>query len=465
MTDVIKTDTRKIDTLDDARALYAPPPAAYTGKMGLEVEMPVVDLRGPAPAVPTPEDMEKIQQYLIQKGYVAQLEPAGVLEYAGPAFDVSDVAAMIRRTKSDLAAFNDAAEKAGYTRAPYNIVPSTTEAEALAKTAARERLQVSIRAMQEIFPPETLRLPLLTAAVQASFSPRDNDEMFDMAYRGYALTPLLMASCNSFSGFVAGEDKRQDILPRAKYYESYERAGGISNAFLKASNSAEFIDNHIRAVFNAPMHFAYDLDGGIIAADAGNRLTFEKLKQMGLNTRSNYELAETFLYNDIKVCNLRDESGAVIGKRIEIRGADSGYDQPVMAALLTAALVPAGKAADDFKALLADYGFTGNPKTDAPLLLAARRAVVEHGGRFMDVDFGMDPQTGRPRKLRDFAAAVAAIVEARYAPEPELAADVARLTQVLRSGNCDARLFAARFSAIGDAVAAMAPAKPRRTTL
>ena len=271
--------------------------------------------------------------------------------------------------------------------------------------------------------------------------------MFRMVTRAYALTPLLMAACNASSGYVVNEDKKLDYLPRGKYYLGYGDAGGISPAFLKSENGAEFIRNHIEEVFNAPMHFAYNADASLIPASKENRITYAKLVEQGLGTQSNYELAETFLYNDIKVCNLRDENGKAIDKRMEVRVADSGYDQPVMAILLTAALVPDGKAADQFDALLKDYGFTGNPKTDADLYLKSRDAVVNNGGKFMDVAFG----TGR---LRDFAADVAGILVNAYDGKVP-ATDMARLTDVLMTGNCDGKIFAEKFASLKDVTASM----------
>jgi len=133
-----------------------------------------------------------------------------------------------------------------------------------------------------------------------------------------------------------------------------------------------------------------------------------------------------------------------------------------MAALLSAAIVPAGPQAKAFDALLKDYGFSGNPVQDAPLYRAAREAVVNHGGKFMDVDFGKDPKTGEARALRDFAADVANIVATRYEKQPELAADVSRLVQVLLTGDCDAKLFSQKFDSIKDASDYMlAQAKPQ----
>lgn len=451
MTDVQKTNLKKISTVEDALPLYAAPPKEYTGKIGAEVEMPLIRPGAGKPAIPTAAEMQALQKKMKDMGYDAQLEPAGVIEYASPAFEKDDVAALVRAVKKDIAVFDKAANDDGFTRPPFSIVPTTTKEDALGNMVSRERLQVSLKAMQEIFDENTLRLPMLTSSVQTSFSPEDPEQMFRMVTRAYALTPLLMAACNASSNYIMNEDEKLDYLPRGKYYLGYGDAGGISPAFLKSGNGAEFIRNHIEEVFNAPMHFAYNAEGGLIPASKENRITYAKLVEQGLGTQSNYELAETFLYNDIKVCNLRDETGKAIGKRMEVRGADSGYDQPVMAILLTAALVPDGKAADQFDALLKDYGFTGNPKQDAELFLKSRDAAVNNGGKFMDVAFG----TG---SLRDFAADVAGILVNAYDGKVP-ATDMARLTDVLMTGNCDGKIFAEKYKTLQDVTASMkAPA-------
>src|SRR5690606_31539237 len=150
------------------------------------------------------------------KGFDAQLEPAGVLEYASPATtpDARGLMRLVDALRQELGTFTKGAEDEGLTRVPLSRVPTTTEPAALAKNVRPPRLQVSIGAMKEIFPPDTLRLPLLTSAVQVSFSPKDENEMFDMARRAYALTPLLMAACNSLSGYVVNEDEKLGVLPR-----------------------------------------------------------------------------------------------------------------------------------------------------------------------------------------------------------------------------------------------------------
>jgi hypothetical protein len=258
MTDVNKNKSNKINSIEDALSLYAPPPAAFVGKMGMEVEMAIVTPNG---FVPDAGVMKVLQDHLLREGFDAQLEPCGVIEYASPAVDVSDAVSLQDTVAKDIKVFERYTNLLGLQRVPFCIVPTTTEKDALGKIASRERLQVSIQAMQDIFDRNTLRLPLLTAGVQTSFSPKDAEQMFRMVTRAYMLTPLLMASCNTFSGFVNGEEDRKDYLPRGKYYLGYGDAGGISPAFLKSSTGDEFIRNHIEEVFNAPMHFAYDADG------------------------------------------------------------------------------------------------------------------------------------------------------------------------------------------------------------
>ena len=85
-----------------------------------------------------------------------------------------------------------------------------------------------------------------------------------------------------------------------------------------------------------------------------NAKSVEELKALGLNTRSNYDLAETFVYTDYKVCNIRNSEGKPIGKRVEVRGFDAGELGALAAVPFCHALLrdPAGRGA--VQGLLAD---------------------------------------------------------------------------------------------------------------
>jgi hypothetical protein len=446
MTDVVRNKNRLIRSPEEARALYTQTPAEFRGKVGLEVEMALYRPGTRKPEIPGADEIQAMHKTLCDKGFDAQLEAAGVLEYASPPVPVAEAPRLAAQAKKDLAAFEQVAKEHGYERAPFCILPTTTPEDALAKKVSRERLEAALDTLGTSYPKGTMNIPLLTTGVQTSFSPADQEEMFRMAKRAYALTPLLYAAMNSSSGFACDEPGRREQNMRGKYYEFYGACGGIAESFLKSSTSEEMICNHISAVFDAPMFFAYDLDGKVVRPEKGKVFTFRGLIEKGLNTQSNFELAETFIYNDVKICNLRDCDGQVVGKRIEVRAADSGLHQPFSVLLLTAALIPDGKTAETFDALLKDYGFTGNPVEDAALLKASRQAAVEHGGRFMDVPFG----TG---SLRDFAADVAGLISAHYANDKAVAPDVSKLCDLLLTGDCDAKLFAAQYRTLGDVTA------------
>lgn len=443
MTHVKKDTITLINSEEEARGLYVPPPQGVGGKMGLEVEMPLFRPGAVKPELPPPAIVMQMAKELRDKGHDAQLEAAGVIEYASPPVPIADTIKLAAQAKKDIAEFEAKIAEYGYARAPFSIVPTTTREEAMENKISRERLETALSVLSEAYPPDILNIPLLTTGVQTSFSPQSDEEMFRMAYRGYALTPLLVAAMNSSSGFAVNDNARQDIHLRSKWYEHYGVAGGTSPAFLHSSTPEEFIRNHVKEVYDAPMIFAYGTNGEIIRTTKDNVLTFRKLGEMGLNTRTNYELAESFLYNDIKIAGIRDSDGNAIGKRVEIRAADSGLHQPMSVLLLTAALIPDGETASKLDTLLKSYGFTGNPKLDAPLLLAARKEAVEHNGRFMDVPFG----TGN---LRDFAADVAGLVVAHYERDKSVHADVSTLAEILLTGESDAKRHAAAYKTLPD---------------
>lgn len=453
MTDVVKNKDSRIATVEDALPLFQPPPEKFTGKTGLEVEMALYRAGAHKPEIPAAADMLAMHATLKAKGHDAQLEAAGVLEYASPPAVLDKLAPLVARVKADMQVFEDEAASRGYTRAPFCIMPTTTVEDALENRVPRERLEASLNVIETALNPNLNRIPLLTTGVQTSFSPKDSDEMFRMAHRGYALTPLLIAAMNSTAGYVENNDERLAHHPRGKYYEMYGESGGLAASFARAADPQSFVRNHIEAVFDAPMFFAYDHDGALIRSTKDDVITFRKLIDRGLNTQSNFELAETFIYNDIKVCNLRDEWGDVVGKRLEVRAADSGMHQPVSVLLLTAALVPDGKTAEKFDALLRDYGFTGIPREDAALLQAGREAAVNHGGKFMDIAFGKDKATGEARSLREFAADVAGLVVAHYEKDKALSADVSILADLLLTGQCDAKTYAAKYHSLQEVTA------------
>jgi hypothetical protein len=454
MTDVNKNSLDLIHCEQDALKLYAPPPRHHTGGIGLEVEMPLYRPNASGGMdIPPPQTLTRMQSDLKAQGYDAQLEAAGVLEYASRPVPIARVADLIAAAQEDVARFKDRARQDGYTRAEMCILPTTTRRQALDNLVPRERLQAALKAITETMHPLVLNVPLLTTGTQVSFAPEDMAQLHRMLTRAYILTPLIMAAMNSHSGYAGGEAQRQDVHLRGEYYAYHGSRGGIAESVLLAENSEDFTRRHIRSIFDSPMLFAYGPEGKLITPSPGQVLTFRSLIERGLNTRSNYELAESFQYHDVKVCNLRDADGQVVGKRLEVRACDSGPHQAASLLLLTAALIPDGPGAVALEKLLHDYGFTGQLRRDASLLLQARQAAVYHEGKFMDIAFGQDPKTGAKRSMRDFAADVAGVLCDCYADQPAVQKHLSHLVDILLTGDCDAKKTKQRCPTYADMVA------------
>lgn len=437
MTDVNKHNTTLVSDRAAARTLYAPPPQELTNHVGVEVEMALFRPGQNKPEIPSADAMQTMQKNLRQRGYNAMLEPSGVLEFASEPRRVENAAALVKEVDASTQVFEGEMEQHGFQRSPFSIMPTTTVKQALFNIVARERLPVLLEGMKDVYGEKAAVYGMLTTSVQTSFSPRDEDEMFRMAYRGYALTPLLFAAMNNGSGFVNNEPERQDSHLRGAT-QHFGTASGTAPSFLASSNAQEFVDNHIDSVFKAKMYFAYELDGTLVRPEKNQYFTFEGLAEKGLNTRANYELAETFIYNDIKICKFR--AGDVVGSRVEVRAADSGYHQPASTLLLTAALVPDGPTASKFEDVLKRYGFTGDPKQDADLFINSRQAAVHHGGKFMDVAFG----TG---SMRDFAGDVRDLV-AEHFKSQGVDRQLGTLNDLLTHGTPDAKAHREKFSTL-----------------
>jgi hypothetical protein len=413
MTDTPNNDQQIISSFADVQSLYASIPSDCAGKIGIEVERHVIKVLESGYEMAGAAALMSLQKRLRKEGYNAQLEAAGVLEYASPAVSLNEFPNLLPQIDNALEAFRKAAEDFGLRHAIVSVLPTATFDEAFSKMVARPRLQVGIQSLAQVSPHGAIAIPLLTAGVQVSFSPKDPDQMFRMARRAYALTPLLMAVMNSDTGYSENDAVKKPHHLRGHYYSDYGTSGGISEAFLRAHDGDSLIKNHYEEVIHALMYFAYNEKGELIPSTPSNKMTFASLPH-AMKTRANYETAESFLYHDVKICNLRNKNGVVLGKRLEVRAADSGAHQALTTPLLTAALIPDGITADLFDMLLSSYGFTGDVEQDKSLYLEGRKNAVYHGGAYMDVEFGRDPQSGKPLRLLDFAFEVSDLIDGHY---------------------------------------------------
>jgi hypothetical protein len=139
----------------------------------------------------------------------------------------------------------------------------------------------------------------------------------------------------------------------------------------------------------------------------------------------------------LKLAKIRDQTGKILGDRLETRDMDPGAHQPFSAAL--AVLLPAmdrdcGREVDD---LLRIYNFNLQDMSGcrAPVMLAFARAA-SRGDDFMKIEYGSGT-------MLDFARDYGRIIK-RYAEKYGLADYARPLVHICETGETDAMVLARR---------------------
>ena len=432
MTDVRSDDFTLINTIDDVIPLYQgnrlPESKQY---IGFETEICVYKNVEGKPVAASSQDCAQLLQHLKKLGHAPQLEMASAVEYASPAFRVTEVPQLVKEIKQAFSDYNDAIRSQGFTPNDSALLPFVTLESAESNLVDRDRARGLVKGMKLFKEPEFLKVTLLCTSTQVSLSYKDPEDLHDLLTTGYALQAPIYALFGNYPAFVEGSDKRIDVNPRAAFYEAFGAQGGIPESLLKAKDGDDFIRNHAKQVFETPLLFYYDEKKDLIWPE--KPVTFEELKAIGLNTRSNYDLAESFIYTDLKVCNIRDETGHPTGKRIEVRGFDAGAlgvegSVPFIHATLRD---PDTRLA--VKGLLTEYGLSPDQDGWQERVKQARHNAAFHGGKFLDVDFGVKAD-GKAGNLRDFCRALGEVLQIHAAHNPGVAEALKEITGICKTG-------------------------------
>ena len=242
---------------------------------------------------------------------------------------------------------------------------------------------------------------------QVSVSYKDPDHLLRNARRLYFLAPFLFMLTDNTSGFDQGRafSGHAGMMHRA----SLKERGGISSYVFTARNGEDFIRKHIDAVMNNKLFMYYDEHGKLTRVPSGTWESFNALRARGLNTASNYFLAQSVLWPDVKIAALKDADGNVNGHRYEARMFGVGIHQHQTALLITSELAFNESFAADVDALLAEYGFdTMDLRSTQKTLENSYRAAREHNGKFFDIAYG----TG---SMAAFAKSFADLIERAFA--------------------------------------------------
>lgn len=439
MTDVRNDDFTLINTIDDVVPLYSGNgQKEHEQYIGFETEIFVYRKGADGkPQGASSRECADLVQHLKSRGLEPQLEMASAVEYASPAYPVTEVAKLNGEITQAWKDYTQGIRDAGFQTNDAALAPFVTLDSAKENLVDRDRARGLVKGMGLFKAPEFLKVTLLCTSTQVSLSYASPDDLRDTLTTGYALTGAIFGVFANYPAFIEGKDERLTSNPRAAFYEAFGKDGGIPQSLLQSTSGDDFIRRHAEQVFKTDMLFYYDQKQELVWPE--KPVKFEELQKIGLNTRSNYDLAETFVYTDYKVCNIRNSEGKPIGKRVEVRGFDAGETGALSAVPFCHALLrdPVGRGA--VQGLLADYGLLPDQDGWQERLVAARHSAANHGGKFLDVPFGTRPD-GSDGNLKDFARDLGQILKAYTARNPELSGALSPIIEICETGKPAAQI-------------------------
>lgn len=433
MTDILNNDLTLIHTIDDVIPLYQGNGlAAEQQRIGFETEIFIykIDTDG-KPRCATADECKQLVNHLENLGQTPQLEMASAVEYASPAFRVTEADNLNTEIKSAWDVYQQEIRNLGFIASDNAIASFNTLEHAAENLVDRERARGLVHGMKLFKKEEFLKVTLLCTSTQISLSYADSNDLFDILTTAYALTPVFFGVFANYPASIENDISTADYNPRARFYAAFGKDGGIPDSLLKATNGDEFIRLHAQQVFETEMLFYYKTDKN----DPKVRRTiwpekpvkFSELAVIGLNTRTNYDLAETFIYSDQKVCNIRDENGNPIGKRVEIRAFDAGTLGALSSVPFVHALLRDEETNARLKGLLLQYCMTPESHGWPERLREARHAIAEHGGKYLDVPYG----TGM---LKNFCQSLGVILQLHCQRHPQMAQSLLPVIEICQTG-------------------------------
>lgn len=439
MTDVRRDDFTLINSVEDVIPFYKGNGLALDKQyIGFETEIGVYKKGADnQPVGTTTQDTAELLAYLKKLGHQAQLEMASAVEYASPPFRVTEVTQLVKEIKQSWDDYHQAIEAKGFVANDSPFFPFATLQSAEENLVDRDRARGLVKGMKQHKAPEFLKVTLLATSTQISLSYKDPNDLHDLLVTGYALQAPIFALFGNYPAFIEGKNDRLDYNPRAAFYEAFGEQGSIPSSLLQAKDGDDFVRRHAQQVFETPLLFYYDRDNTIIWPE--KPVTFAELKDLGLNTRSNYDLAETFVYSDLKVCNIRDDEGRPTGKRVEVRGLDAGETGALGGVPFIHALLRDPDANAQVKGRLSEYGLTPDHDGWQQRIVEARHNAAYHNGKYLDVDFGVRAD-GKPGNLAEFSRELATVLELYVQRNPELKSATQPVIDIAKSGVTQAEL-------------------------
>ncbi|MGE3769365.1 MAG: hypothetical protein AB7G06_00235 [Bdellovibrionales bacterium] len=307
-------------------------------------------------------------------GISYQLELCGVLEAATRPVELEKLPELFKLLDSARTNLDALANKAGLAIFDGAVLTSATVADCEANMVERERLQAEWGKFKAQGPDAAgLRTMGLATSAQVSLSYRDAREADEIITLANYLSPLLIGAFDNSARFV--ENRPTNKISRAQWWLDHNKdapRGGIPAPILEAMESSErypgvLLDRWIDYIVDVPMVYYIDAEGN---PRFDRSPTFRELQAEGLGDQTNFALAESLCWPDVKIIG---------GQRIELRMCDSGPWQAEGLSAIAATLLACPAGREKTFRLLEETGI--DPKT----LMESRTAVCTQG---LDATFG-----------------------------------------------------------------------------
>jgi len=403
MSEVNANDLTKITKADDVFDLYAG--AGKQAKSGIEVELAFIN-----PGNKDLSAMSLCQNRVLKNSAAAALpnddwvhnEPTSeLLEIASKAYDFSDAKNLLAETNNKIRILSEKALGLGLKRSYFQELPERSANNLLSRIVDVERYKVMYAPYRDDMK-KCVQYFAVCKSNQVSVSPYNMNHMLENVRRLYILAPFLFMITDNSAGFSEGKPFAGHAGMALRHNGLTEGRGGVLPYVFSARSGEEYIANHIDHVMNNPLFMYYDQEGELNKVPSGNwGVTFNSLKERGLNIASNYYLAQSVIWPDVKIATLKDDEGAVFGHRFEARMFGVGVHQHQTAYLITSGLAFNATFAAGVDELLERYGFNDdNLQEPHALVLASYKAARNHNGKFLDIAYGNGRMAGF---AKDFA--------------------------------------------------------------
>lgn len=430
MSEVKADDLTEINDLSDIYDLYKGVGKA-NAKSGIEVELSFYDPKDDNLAA-----MSLCQNKVLKNSAAAALPTEDFVhnEPTSELMEVASIAAPFSKAKTVLDDINkkikiltSKAEGIGLKRSYFQELPDKTADELLSRIVDVERYKIMYAPYREDMY-KCVQYFAVCKSNQISVSPYNMDHMHANVRRLYALAPFLFLLTDNSSAYSEGKPHAGHIGMTLRHAGLTEGRGGVPAYVFSAKNGDEFIREHVNHAMNNPLFMYYDRDGILTKVPSGDwSVTFNALKERGLNTASNYYLAQSIMWPDVKIATLKDSNGAVTGHRYEARMFGVGIHQHQTAYIITNALAFDEVFASEVDELLTRFGLN-----TYSAVLEAYDHARNHNGAFFNVSYGNG-------KMIDFAKEFADLIEP-VAEEAGLLEEAQPLLHICRSGCTDGKV-------------------------